>query len=378
MKDMELYDSFIRETTDLLGTPTQKWAYKERDAWKDNGESELVLLRDAAYELGGGANDAVNFTCVTSDSSLVPADEVLLYGEVIRRADHLVDVPYRFGSQTFRLFLGLDAVNSAAVQQVLVEPLQVQRGQVCQRDAADLRLDVVFQKALRGFEGRWTEFHLGVVLHPDLQPTPHRVGLGPSVVDADVFLDGFFQFFFYFRLRLAEDVFDDGLASFRIVTDCVPALPSTVFPLANVPFPVRSSFRHGISPFRNEQYRNQGNKATRKSNCYQKVIICTSEPRRLIFDYCGAIFALPGASSLFIARQILNRLLCRLFVFISVKVKPFLAYTSSTCFLISGLMRKRNISVLGAVTMFSTSDSSSLDCFLGHGISDDIKKVNEM
>ena len=45
----------------------------------------------------------------------------------------------------------------------------------------------------------------------------------------------------------------------------------------------------------NEQYRNQGNKATRKSNCYQKVIICTSEPRRLIFDYCGAIFALPEA-----------------------------------------------------------------------------------
>ena len=28
MKDMELYDSFIRETTDLLGAPTQKWAYK--------------------------------------------------------------------------------------------------------------------------------------------------------------------------------------------------------------------------------------------------------------------------------------------------------------------------------------------------------------
>ena len=71
-----------------------------------------------------------------------------------------------------------------------------------------------------------------------------------SIVDADVFLDGFFQFFFYFRLRLAEDVFDDGLASFRIVTDCVPALPSTVLSFADVPFPVRSSFRHGISPFR--------------------------------------------------------------------------------------------------------------------------------
>ena len=50
-------------------------------------------------------------------------DKALLHGEIVRRADHLVDVPYRFGSQTFRLFLGLNAVYSPAVQQVLVEPL---------------------------------------------------------------------------------------------------------------------------------------------------------------------------------------------------------------------------------------------------------------
>ena len=92
MKDMELYDSFIRETNDLLGAPTQKWAYKERDAWKDNGESELVLLRDAAYELGGGANEAVNFTCVTSDAALVPSDEVLLYGPDMKEIKG--DVPF--------------------------------------------------------------------------------------------------------------------------------------------------------------------------------------------------------------------------------------------------------------------------------------------
>ncbi len=30
-----------------------------------------------------------------------------------------------------------------------------------------------------------------------------------------------------------------------------------------------------------------------KPHYYQKVINCTSEPRRLIFDYCGAILALP-------------------------------------------------------------------------------------
>ena len=132
---------------------------------------------------------------------------------------------------------------------------------------------MVFQKALRGFECGRSEFYFCVVLHPHLKPTSHSVGLGPPIVDTDIFLDGFLQLFFYFRLRLSKNVLEDGLASFRIVTDSVPALPAAVFPLADVPFPVRSSFRHGISPFRNEQYRNQGNKATGKPNCYQKVII---------------------------------------------------------------------------------------------------------
>ena len=81
---------------------------------------------------------------------------------------------------------------------------------------------------------------------------------------------------------------------------------SAILALSDIPFPVRSSFRHGISPFRNEQYRNQGNKATEKPNCYQKVIICPSGPRRLIFDYCGAIFALPEAFSLVTAVRFSN------------------------------------------------------------------------
>ena len=51
------------------------------------------------------------------------AHQLLLHSEVVRRADHLMDVPHRFGSQTFRLFFGLDAVYPATVQQVLVEPL---------------------------------------------------------------------------------------------------------------------------------------------------------------------------------------------------------------------------------------------------------------
>ena len=62
-------------------------------------------------------------------------------------------------------------------------------------------------------------------------------------------------------------------------------------------FPSPFARRFGIksASFANEQYRNQEGKAIGKPNCYQKVIICPSEPRRLIFAYCGAILALPGA-----------------------------------------------------------------------------------
>ena len=200
-----------------------------------------------------------------------------------------------------------DAVYSAAIQQVFVELLQVQRSEICQRDAADLRLDVVFQKALRGFEGRWAQLDFCVVLHPDLQPCSYGVGFGPPIVDAHIFLDGFLQLFLNLRLRLAEDIFDDGLASFEIVTNCVPAFPSSILAFSDIAFAVCSSFWHKISLLCNGKgYRNQGSKATRKSNCYQKVIICPSEPRRLIFAYGGAISALPGAFSLVTAVQFSN------------------------------------------------------------------------
>ena len=66
--------------------------------------------------------------------------------------------------------------------------------------------------------------------------------------------------------------------------------------------------RFGIksASFANEQYRNQDGKAIQRRNSYQKVIICPSEPRRLIFDYCGAISALPGTFSLVTAVRFLN------------------------------------------------------------------------
>ena len=79
---MELYRSIITATRARLdGAAPRQWDYDPAKAWRDTGESELVMLRDAAFELGGSGCPSANFTCVTSDEALVPKDEVLLYGK---------------------------------------------------------------------------------------------------------------------------------------------------------------------------------------------------------------------------------------------------------------------------------------------------------
>ena len=59
-----------------------------------------------------------------------------------------------------------------------------------------------------------------------------------------------------------------------------------------LPSPFARLFGMVSASFANEQYRNQGDKATEKGNRYQKVIICAGCP---IFVYGGAIFASPEA-----------------------------------------------------------------------------------
>lgn len=90
---MKLYDSLIAATKEQLSPLMPRvWNYDERMAWPDAGVSELVLQRDAAYELGGGGLPAVNFTCVTTDGSLVGDNQVALYGPELREIKK--DTPY--------------------------------------------------------------------------------------------------------------------------------------------------------------------------------------------------------------------------------------------------------------------------------------------
>ncbi|MCI9137172.1 MAG: hypothetical protein HFH48_06370 [Lachnospiraceae bacterium] len=78
---MNLYDGMIAETREL----TKKWQvqsfpYEEKKCWREARREEMILQRDAAYELGGGSLPSVNYTCVTSDSALVPKNQIFLYG----------------------------------------------------------------------------------------------------------------------------------------------------------------------------------------------------------------------------------------------------------------------------------------------------------
>ena len=79
---MELFNPIIRtvEEEHVGSSVPRRYDYAPERAWEDTGEFELVMLRDAAYELGGDNKPAVNFTCVTTSPELVAKDEIVVYG----------------------------------------------------------------------------------------------------------------------------------------------------------------------------------------------------------------------------------------------------------------------------------------------------------
>ena len=89
---MELYNSLIKDTQDFLREGSPKvWDYSERDCWADIGSSELVLQRDAAYELGASGHGSANYILFTSSSDLVNKDQILLYGQDLKEIRSDID-----------------------------------------------------------------------------------------------------------------------------------------------------------------------------------------------------------------------------------------------------------------------------------------------
>ena len=78
---MELHNSLINDTrAQLEGLSAKVWNYAPADCWADTGASELVLQRDAAYEMGALGKGSANYVLFTSSSELVDKDQVILYG----------------------------------------------------------------------------------------------------------------------------------------------------------------------------------------------------------------------------------------------------------------------------------------------------------
>ena len=89
---MEPYNSLIKESNSLLekGSP-RVWEYRPGDAWKDIGSSELVLQKDAAFELGAMGKGSANYVLFTSSPELVDKDQILLYGSDLSEIKGEVD-----------------------------------------------------------------------------------------------------------------------------------------------------------------------------------------------------------------------------------------------------------------------------------------------
>ena len=78
---MELYNSLIQETRELTDKlPASVWDYDPGAAWPDTGSSELVLQKDAAFELGASGRGSANYVLFTSHPELGGRDHVILCG----------------------------------------------------------------------------------------------------------------------------------------------------------------------------------------------------------------------------------------------------------------------------------------------------------
>ncbi len=90
---MKLYDETIKEWLKILDSlQGRELDVKKGEDWKDIGNANMILRSDMAYELGGNHLPALSGMTLTADTSLVPRDEVLLYGKDLREIRE--DTPY--------------------------------------------------------------------------------------------------------------------------------------------------------------------------------------------------------------------------------------------------------------------------------------------
>ena len=102
---------------------------------------------------------------------------MLLVRKLHSGRNDLIDVANGFRAEALRLLFGFLPLHSALCQQLLIELLKIQRGQLRQRDCSDGWFDVVADVALVGLVRRGAYLDLRIVLIPDIHPLAHCVFL---------------------------------------------------------------------------------------------------------------------------------------------------------------------------------------------------------
>ncbi|MEF9971360.1 MAG: hypothetical protein RSC52_04155 [Oscillospiraceae bacterium] len=78
---MKIFDPIISKTQKLLdGREYSAYEYSPDKTAQEGSVNDLVLGKEAAFELGAPNFSSVHYTAITRDEKMVPRDEVVVYG----------------------------------------------------------------------------------------------------------------------------------------------------------------------------------------------------------------------------------------------------------------------------------------------------------
>ena len=79
---MELFNGIIKDTLEKLNKyPMKNFDYNENNCWATIDSNQIVLKKDAQFELGGSVLPAVNYSCVTTNDKFEIKDGISLIGK---------------------------------------------------------------------------------------------------------------------------------------------------------------------------------------------------------------------------------------------------------------------------------------------------------
>ncbi|CAN3997325.1 anaerobic ribonucleoside-triphosphate reductase activating protein, partial [Dysosmobacter welbionis] len=131
--------------------------------------------------------------------------------------------------------------------EIVVEPLDLDRGELVQLDVPQLGDDVVIDVVQIIVLGVFPEPGLGVDLVPHLHPAFYRVGAAAIHVQPLTVCDGLFQLLLDLRLGLPQDILDLLLPGRRVIGGRVEPLPPAILPFADAALAVGALLPHPSS-----------------------------------------------------------------------------------------------------------------------------------